>query len=245
MTISALVITLRRSSARAQQVRRIIDRCPVPCEIWDASDGAQMSNEQIAAVYQPRLHTPYYPFQLRPGEIGCFMSHRRIWKKMVDQSISRLLILEDDIEMLPNFEQSLQHAIEATPQDGYVQFQVRQLRIVGDGPLRSEQPRLVKPKIVPLRTSAQLVTIGAARRLLHYTDMFDRPVDASIQLTWMHGANVLVSSPQSVTEISASIGGSTISTQKKRKPLFKNIRREIDRTLYRHRIATNAKKHAA
>jgi len=61
MTISALVITLRRSSERAQQVRRIIDRCPVPCEIWEASDGAQMRNEQIAAVYQPRLHTHHSP----------------------------------------------------------------------------------------------------------------------------------------------------------------------------------------
>lgn len=245
MTTSALVITLRRSSARAQQVCRIMERCPVPCEIWDASDGAQMSNEQIATVYQPRLHTPYYPFPLRPGEIGCFLSHRRIWQRMVDESIPRLLILEDDIEMLPNFDQSLQHAIETAPHDGYVQFQVRQLRIAGDGSSRNGQPRLIKPTVVPLRTSAQLVTLNAATRLLHFTDTFDRPVDASIQLTWMHGATVLVSSPQSVTEVSASIGGSTIGTQKNRKPVLKRIRREFDRTLYRHRIVVSSKKYAA
>ena len=245
MTTSALVITLRRSTARAPQVQRIIDRCPVPCEIWDASDGTQMSDEQIAAVYQPRLHMPHYPFKLRPGEIGCFLSHRRIWKKMVDESIQQLLILEDDIEMLPNFDQSLQHAIETAPRDGYVQFQVRSLRVVSESESRSDQLRLVKPTVVPLRTSAQLVTLGAASRLLHFTEVFDRPVDAAIQLTWMHGAAVHVSSPQSVTEVSASIGGSTIGSKKKRRPLLDNIRREFNRTLYRHRVASSSKKYAA
>lgn len=245
MTTSALVITLQRSTARAQQVRRIIDQCPVACEIWDASDGAQMSDEQVAVVYQPQLHTPYYPFKLRRGEIGCFLSHRRIWQKMVNESIPQLLILEDDIEMLPNFAQSLQHAMKMTPTDGYVQFQVRHLRIDGNRRTRNDQPHLVRPTVVPLRTSAQLVSLGAASRLLHFTEMFDRPVDAAIQLTWLHGATVLVSSPQSVTEVSESIGGSTIGSRKKRKPLLENIRRELDRTLYRHRIATSSKKYAA
>lgn len=245
LNLSALVISLRRSTERAAQVRRIIDRCPVPCNVWDATDGAQMSAEQIAAVYQPKLHAPYYPFKLRPGEIGCFLSHRRIWQKMVDESIPQLLILEDDIEMMPNFDQSLQHAVESTPKDGYVQFQVRPLRIA-DGTRNDDQrPQLLRPTVVPLRTSAQLITLGAALRLLHFTEIFDRPVDTAIQLTWMHGATVLVSSPQSVTEVSAAIGGSTIGGKRKRKPLLDNIRREFNRTLYRHRIATSSKKFAA
>jgi len=245
VTTTALVITLPRSTARARQVQRIVDRCPVPCQIWDASDGSRMTDEQIANVYQPNLHAPYYPFQLRPGEIGCFLSHRRIWKKMVDESIPHLLILEDDIEMLPNFDESLRCAIEMAPQNGYVQFQVRKLSIAGNSDSLNEQSRLIRPKVVPLRTSAQLVTLGAATRLLHFTDMFDRPVDAAIQLTWMHGATVLVSSPRSVSEVSASIGGSTIGINRKRKPILEKIRREFNRTLYRHRIASTSRKYAA
>lgn len=245
METSALVITLRRSTARAEQVRRIIDRCPVPCAVWDASDGTKMSVEQIAEVYQPRLHTPHYPFKLRPGEIGCFLSHRRIWQKMVDESIPRLLILEDDIEMLPNFEQCLTHAVRSIPQDAYVQFQVRRLRALHGSSTNESETTLVKPIVVPLRTSAQLVTLGAANRLLHFSEMFDRPVDAAIQMTWLHGANLLVSSPQSVTEVSSSIGGSTIGSTKKTRPVMERIRREIDRTLYRHRIASQSRKYAA
>lgn len=34
---------------------------------------------------------------IRHGEIGCAASHRYIWKKMVDESISFALILEDDV----------------------------------------------------------------------------------------------------------------------------------------------------
>jgi len=245
VTTAALVITLRRSTARAQQVQRIIDRCPVPCQIWDASDGSRMTDEQIANVYQPNLHAPNYPFQLRPGEIGCFLSHRRIWQKMADESIPQLLILEDDIEMLPNFDQSLQHAVETTPKDGYVQFQVRPLRIAGGIRNDDQRPQLLKPTVVPLRTSAQLVTLGAAARLLRFTEIFDRPVDTAIQLTWMHGATVLVSSPQSVTEVSGAIGGSTIGTQKKRKPLAKRIKREIDRAIYRRKVSSLSKRLSA
>jgi GR25 family glycosyltransferase involved in LPS biosynthesis len=204
-----------------------------------------MTDEQIANVYQPNLHAPNYPFQLRPGEIGCFLSHRRIWQKMADESIPQLLILEDDIEMLPNFDQSLQHAVETTPKDGYVQFQVRPLRIAGGIRNDDQRPQLLKPTVVPLRTSAQLVTLGAAARLLRFTEIFDRPVDTAIQLTWMHGATVLVSSPQSVTEVSGAIGGSTIGTQKKRKPLAKRIKREIDRAIYRRKVSSLSKRLSA
>lgn len=41
--------------------------------------------------------------QLSPGEIGCFESHRRLWKKIVDQGISGALIVEDDVILASDF----------------------------------------------------------------------------------------------------------------------------------------------
>jgi hypothetical protein len=64
-------------------------------------------------------------------------------------------------------------------------------------------------------------------------------------MAWSHGAEVLVSQPRSVIEVSGAIGGSTIGPRNTRKPLLKTIRRELDRALYRYRIAAKSNRHAA
>lgn len=237
MKISSLVITLRRSTARAEQVRKIIASCPVPCDTWDATDGSLLTADEIASVYQPGRHSPRYPFELTRGEIGCFLSHRRIWQTMVEKNIPQLLVLEDDVEFLPNFNETLRFAVENIPDNAYVQFQVRELQ-----PDRSQQnlpvmqSHFVQPAVIPLRTSAQLVTLSAARRLTEFSERFDRPVDAAIQLKWIHGVTVLTSHPRSLVEVSGLIGGSTIGATKKRKPLAFRLQREIARAIYRTKI---------
>lgn len=40
----------------------------------------------------------------RNGEIGCAMSHQKIYKKMVDENIPCACVLEDDITLGPNFQ---------------------------------------------------------------------------------------------------------------------------------------------
>jgi GR25 family glycosyltransferase involved in LPS biosynthesis len=87
--------------------------------------------------------------------------------------------------------------------------------------------------------------LKAAQRLLGFSSTFDRPVDAAIQLKWIHGVKVLTSHPRSVVEVSRQIGGSTIgSTHKKKKPFTFLLRREIARTIYRTKIKYHSQKHA-
>jgi GR25 family glycosyltransferase involved in LPS biosynthesis len=245
MDINALVISLKRSDSRKDNVQKIIDSCPVPCRVWEATDGSLLPADRVAAVYQPRLHHPRYPFALTPGEIGCFFSHRRIWQSMVDNAIPQLLILEDDIELLPNFEESLRYAIFNRPANAFVQFQVRELQMPSSDSVSKHLPILVKPVVVPLRTSAQLVTLEAAKRLLEFSEKFDRPIDSMVQLTWLHEVNVFVSQPRCVIEVSDAIGGSTIMNSRKRTSFLKTIRREFDRTFYRCLVARNSRKQAA
>lgn len=40
---------------------------------------------------------PYHHRQMTMGEIGCFLSHYEIWKKIVQLEQEVVLILEDDI----------------------------------------------------------------------------------------------------------------------------------------------------
>ena len=44
------------------------------------------------------------------GEIGCFLSHYRIWQKMAEDEI--FLILEDDVHFGPNFVEDLRTILD-------------------------------------------------------------------------------------------------------------------------------------
>ncbi|XP_063244837.1 glycosyltransferase 25 family member-like [Bacillus rossius redtenbacheri] len=41
------------------------------------------------------------------GEVGCFLSHYKIWKQVVEQGYSRVMVLEDDIRFEPFFRQKV------------------------------------------------------------------------------------------------------------------------------------------
>src|SRR5690606_24249437 len=116
---------------------------------------------------------------------------------------------------------------------------------------RKERPRVIiasqeglqlyRPKVVGLGTLAQIVTRGAAKQLLASSEQFDRPVDSFLQLTWIHGADVLSVWPSRVSEVSQDLGGSTIH----RKPVgFEKLRREILRPLYRLAVSVQSHRFA-
>lgn len=240
MQLTAFVITLRRSLERAGQVTKLLDQCPVPCSVWDAVDGSMLSPAEQSAVYQHRLHSPAYPFILRPGEIGCFLSHRGLWRTMVERSITQALVLEDDVELLPNFAESLNFAAGHAGPCDYIQFQVRDLHPRGEVVAGRDELQIIRPSLIPLRTSAQLVTLGAAEKLLRHTEAFDRPVDCFMQMSWLHGVRVLTARPRSVQEISGSLGGSTISNKRRRQRPLDRVSRQWRRTVYRFRIAAQS-----
>lgn len=241
----ALVVTLRRATARQPQVQRILQTSPVPCQIHDAVDGKLLPDDELQRWIEPRLHSPSYPFPLNVGEVGCFLSHRGIWQRIVDEGWEQTLIVEDDIEFEPGFAESLAFASEHARSGDYVQFQVRPF--TSPHRVLSQQSKwaLLCPDVIPLRTSAQLVTKLAAERLLAASSRLDRPVDAFIQMRWVTGVRVVVMNPSCVHEVSANLGGSTIGGGGKRQAMTDRVKREILRPIYRFQIASRSRKDAA
>lgn len=236
MNTTAFVISLERAVERRPQVERIVASCPWHCEVAPAADGSKLSASEIDFAYQRFRYRPRYPLPLRPGEIGCFLSHRRLWQRMVDQQIDVALILEDDVELQrPLFDSALQFAVDHLGPCDYVQFQVREIGARHRALFRDGELTIVQPKVTPLRTSAQLVTRGAAERLLAVSQPFDRPVDTFLQMTWLTRVAMKVVLPRSVIEVSQQLGGSMIGGKKK--PLMTRLRREILRPVYRSQIA--------
>ena len=99
MKSAAFVISLERSQLRYKHAQSLLSQIPLASEILPAMDGTAMTVEQRAAVYDRSLHQPMYPFSLNPGEIGCFLSHRKAWQQISQRKLDAGLVLEDDVSI--------------------------------------------------------------------------------------------------------------------------------------------------
>ena len=243
MKISAFVITLDRAVDRRPHARWIESNVPLPCLTLSAVDGKAMASDAVAGIYQRQIYDPRYPHSLCRGEIGCFLSHRKAWQAIVDQKLDAALILEDDVTFdADRLREAIDFVVGSMVAGDYIQFQVRDLDLSCPVVVGNEQHSLIQPRPAPLRTTAQIVTRAAAKRLLELTACIDRPVDAFLQLTWVTGVPIKVVQPCVVREISQQIGGSTLGG--KGRPWHERLKREILRPVYRARIRFRARKAA-
>lgn len=228
------IIHLERSSARRPHVDGLLAASPFPAQIWPACDGAAMSADaRQALVSAAPLFAPAYPFALSNGEIGCFESHRTVWRHMVDNEIPAALILEDDVAIEEGaFEAAVALAHQHVQDLGYIQLQVRD---TGAAPVVVTEGNvaLTRPNIIPLRTSAQLVSLAAATRLLAHAQQIDRPVDGYLQLFWETGVRPHCVVPSGVSDLTAQSGGSTVS---RKRSVGAKLHAAISRAKYRRAI---------
>lgn len=231
MQIIGLVIHLARASARKPVADRLVAGCGVPARLLQAVDGGAMDPAALAALAPARPHAPRYPFALRPGEYGCFLSHRAAWQALLDSDAEAALILEDDMELGPDFPDALRLATRHVARMGYVQFQTRAVQ--GDAIDCEGACVLYRPKVTPLRTSGQLVHRDAARHLLTLTTTIDRPVDTFLQMHWLTGMHLGSIAPSGLTDISMAAGGSTL---KAKRSLWSKLAREGQRWRYRRAV---------
>ena len=243
MNISAFLITLERAVERRPHAKWIESNVPLPCVALSAVDGTAMPQDVIDGLYRRQIFSPRYPHLLRRGEIGCFLSHRKARQAIVDQNLDAGLILEDDVTFDPHdLRDAIDFVVKNMVAGDYIQFQVRDMDsrypvVAGD-----EKHSLIQPRPAPLRTTAQIVTVAAARQLLELTACIDRPVDAFLQLSWVTGVPMKVVQPCVVREISQQIGGSTLGGNGR--PWHERLKREVLRPIYRARIRFLARKAA-
>lgn len=236
MQVDAFILHLVRATARRQNAHDLLDACGIDGAIWPAVDGAAMSSTELSATVGADLFAPTYPFSLKTGEIGCFLSHRQIWAEIQTSGADAALIIEDDAHLDPDiFDHAVDLACTHIDTLGYIQFQTRPHK----GPSRlvdtAGDCALLLPELAGLRTTAQMVSRRAAAHLLALSDPFDRPVDTFVQSHWHTGLRPAMIYPSGVSDATASTGGSTI--QAGTKPVFEKISREFSRTRYRASVA--------
>jgi len=178
--VPVLVVNLDRSPERWDSCQEEFAREHVKVERFPATDGKAMSEQEIAAVA-----TGPAQWFCTKGMLGCFLSHRRIWQKVVDEQLPAVVVLEDDVRLMPQFGDKLRRLISELPEDwevcllgaiGCISPEVEALPMkfysfcTGGGRKSPGKTRRVSPSaFVPHRpagTHAYIVSQRGAQRLL-------------------------------------------------------------------------------
>ena len=237
MRTAGFVIHLARAKGRRGHVAALQRLSPLPVEVIDAVDGAELDEATVRAVYQPHdLLLPRYPFEISRGEIGCFLSHRKAWQAIVESGADVGLVFEDDAVLDQEIFARAYGVVQGWMGRGdWVEFQTRPMtgrlvHAVGN-------VQIVEPEIPPVRLSAQMIGAEAAARMLQVTERFDRPVDGVVQLLGVTGQRILCVVPSGVRDDTAAAGGTTI--QKKNGTIWNQIIKSWRRIYYRRALRTH------
>ncbi len=235
MHLRAYILHLNRASARRENAQQLLQSCGVTGGLWPAVDGSNMSSTDLSDVVGAQLFDPEYPFPLKTGEIGCFLSHRQIWAEMQNREEDAALIIEDDAALDPDvFPLAVDLALSNIDTLGYIQLQTRLANgaaalVDTNGPCQ-----LTLPRLGGLRTTAQMVSRDAAAHLLQLTEIIDRPVDTFVQSHWHTLLRPGRIFPSGVRDIGDALDGSTIQGGKK--SVLEKMGREFARSRYRRAV---------
>ena len=95
--IKVYVASLASESARRQSVLEQIDTLGMPVEIVDAIDARGLDAEAMRSHQGDQTYfRSRYGRDMKPGELGCALTHQKIYRRILEDEVDIALVLEDD-----------------------------------------------------------------------------------------------------------------------------------------------------
>ncbi|KNH07010.1 glycosyltransferase family-like protein [Perkinsela sp. CCAP 1560/4] len=77
----------------------------------------QITDQAMQRYYKIPLSEKFYGMDLTDGALGCALSHRCVWQKIIARDHKCTLILEDDVELSPEFPWQINSRMSTAPND--------------------------------------------------------------------------------------------------------------------------------
>ena len=106
------MVNLERRPDRYERMKYNFDQLGIDYKWVPAMDGRKITEELLAEAgikMLPEFSEPYHGRALTYGEIGCFLSHYKLWQQIVEEELDLVLIFEDDIKFEPYFISKLEY----------------------------------------------------------------------------------------------------------------------------------------
>ncbi|KAL4002017.1 Glycosyltransferase 25 (LPS biosynthesis protein) family protein [Acanthocheilonema viteae] len=114
------VINLERRNDRKAKMMELLKLMGFEYTWWKATDGHHLDSEPLYSEikFLPGYEDPYYKRPMKTGEVGCFLSHYRIWQEVNEKKLDRVIIFEDDLRFVVNATDLLKELIEDIDSSG-------------------------------------------------------------------------------------------------------------------------------
>ncbi len=182
MQPSIFVISLPGSPDRQQAIANQLARHGLAFSWLDGVDGRRMSADERAAVYSQQRAETEGGRQLNAGEIGCALSHQKIYRQMLAEGIPLVLVLEDDAALDPEFAKCLNAVcaeVDWQSIDLLLLSHIQKYTAWGARSIAFDR-QLVRP-LVAYNGNGYLITLRGAERLLAQLVPVYQPADC-----WNH-----------------------------------------------------------
>ncbi|KAF2364663.1 Glycosyl transferase family 25 [Trinorchestia longiramus] len=104
------LINLERRHERRNRMEACFDELGFDVSAIDAVDGKTLNEsklEEMGVEVMAGYQDPWSGRQMTYGEIGCFLSHYKVWQDVVKNGYRTVLLFEDDIRFEPFFREHL------------------------------------------------------------------------------------------------------------------------------------------
>ena len=203
------VINLERSADRKAHITKQLDNLNVTYKFIDAIDGQRLSDDEIK-MHRVDTFPPWPSFNQRhliKSEIGCLLSHLKIYRKIIDEDIERACIFEDDcvfendLGILLKSEQLKRSDYELLllGHTGQHQDTSRGAECSSKKEPVLSRYHIAKPVECPLGAYAYIIKQCAARKLLQYAYPLRLPTDCLMGHAPAIGVKLRILTPPGVT----------------------------------------------
>lgn len=197
------VISLTRRRDRRTHMEQLLAERGLSGEFIDAVDGLSLTSAELSR-YDRSKALAVYGAEMSPGEIGCCLSHLKVYETMLARGDELALVLEDDIECDVDFAETLRAVVDHSREPWLVlRLQSTKGSIIagdcaataGDRVERVRGRSVARLRSGVLGGCGYLIRREGAARLLRYGRRPFMPADQLIDRYWENGIDPYVLRP--------------------------------------------------
>jgi len=115
--IPIFIVNLKKDIEKKQYMERILKKYKLKYEFVPAIYGKDLDSKIVKKVYNKKKAINLLGRELSLPEIGCALSHKNIYEKIVNEKIEKAIIFEDDIFLDKKFLEIYNNTFELFPKD--------------------------------------------------------------------------------------------------------------------------------
>lgn len=189
--IPVFVVSLPEATDRRARMTKVLESLGLDFEFVDAVDGRQFDVANHPN-YNASKRLRNFGKHLTGGDIGCILSHKKIYQRMVDGNIEQALVFEDDVILRDAFLPVLEKIKEAPVAYDAVRFfgSPKLERIKARNVYKLDDTHhLTRHSGLPGGSHATLMTLKGAKKILKHMERNAYPIDALLGRSWLTGLN--------------------------------------------------------